>query len=344
MHCVSTKVQDYGNVDSYHTDFCTSPNHTMNTSLLPKSKSSYDRIFDDMVDSNQLLFRLHSHKSSYTFFHPKEKVLVASLHCQKLKEDSTSKELSLLLADLKKEPSSLTLGKDSKAVQKHITSRRNQHFEPSNYISVTFNVLLVLWMWKMRVSSFPQSEGRQDDFRIIVLNSSKLHASGRAKLGTQLLSSETHKEAHRFAQQHEEVIVAKYIQSEAILGSMPLSRLEVFVPSRWKLLETSKGSLESKKLTFLDSLPPLVDKVDFTMVRKSLRFSLALLAPMLVLDEHQRANIASGKEAGCGAIERSRYEDMSPRVEPTCRNEIVPASGPSAAQDGYVTISIQSLP
>ena len=319
----------------------------MNTSLLPKSKSSYDRIFDDMVDSNQLFFRLHSHNSGYTFFHPKEKVLVASLHRQELKEDSTSEELSLLLAGLKKVPSSLTLGKDSKAVQKHITSWRNQvnqHRESSNYISLTFNVLYVLWMWKRRISSFPQSEGRQDDFRIIVLNSSKLRASRRAKLGTQLLSSETHKEAHRFAQQHEEVIVAKYIQSEAILGSMPLSRLEVFVPSRWKLLETSKGSPGSKKSTFLDSLPPLVDKVDFTMVRESLRFSLALLAPMLVLDEYQRANIASGKEAGCGAIERSRYEGMSPRVEPTCRNEIVPASGPSAAQDGYVTISILSLP
>jgi hypothetical protein len=78
------------------------------------------------------------------------------------------------------------------------------------------------------------------------------------------------------------------------------------------------------------------------MVRESLRFSLALLAPMLVPDEQQRANIGSGKEAACGAIEHSRTEGTSPIVEPTCGQEIVPVSGRRVAEDGYV--SIQSLP
>lgn len=197
-------------------------------------------------------------------------------------------------------------------------------------------------MWKRRI---PKSEGRQDDFSIIVLNSSKLHASGRANLATQLLSSdeEKHKEARRFAQHHEEVIVANYIQPEAVLESMPLSRLDDFIPS-WcrKTLVTTKGVPGSNKSTFLDSLPPLVCKVDCTMVRESLRFSLALLAPMLVPGEQKCANIASGKEAGCSDIERSRYEGMSPKVEPTCGHEIVPVSGRRAAQDGYV--SMQACP
>jgi hypothetical protein len=248
------------------------------------------------------------------------------------------------LAALEEAPSSLTLEEDSEAVEKHITSWLNQHSQPSNYISLTFNVLYVLWMWKRRISSFLQYEGRRDDFRIIVLNSSKLRASRRANLGTQLLSSDTekHKEARRFAQHHEEVIVAEYIPSKAILGSLPLSRLEAFVPSRCrKLLETTNG-IPGSKLTFLDSLPPVVDKVDCTMVRESLRFSLALLAPMLVLDEQQRDNITSGKEAGCGVIEHSRYEGMTPRFQPTCGHEIVPVSGRRVALDGCV--AIQTLP
>jgi hypothetical protein len=195
-------------------------------------------------------------------------------------------------------------------------------------------------MWKRRISSYP---GRQDDFSIIVLNGSKLRASKRAKLGTELVSREKHKDAHKFAQQHDEVIVTKYIQSEAVLGSMPISKLEVFIPSWYqKLLETPEDIPGSKKPTFLDSLPPPVDKVDCTMVRESLRFSLALLAPMLVPDEQQRANIGSGKEAGFGAIEDSRSEGMNPMVKPTCGHETVLESGRGMAEGGYV--SIQSLP
>jgi hypothetical protein len=229
------------------------------------------------------------------------------------------------------------LEEDSEAVKRHITSWLNEREEPSNYISLTFNVLYVLWMWKRRIHSIHRSKGRQDDFRIIVLNSSKLRASRPAKLGTQLLSREKHKDAHIFAESHDEVIVAKYIPSESILGSMPISRLEVFIPSWCR--KTTEGIPGSR---FLDSLPPAVDKVDCTMVRESLRFSLALLAPMLVPDEQQRANIGSGKEAACGAIEHSRTEGTSPRVEPTCEHEIVPVSGRKVAEDGYV--SIQSLP
>jgi hypothetical protein len=71
-----------------------------------------------------------------------------------------------------------------------------------------------------------------------------------------------------------------------------------------------------------------VDKVNCTMVRVSLRFSLALLAPMLVPDKQQRADIGSGKEAGCaGATEHSRTEGKSPRVEPACGRETVLVSG-----------------
>ena len=315
----------------------------MSTSLLPKFKLSYNRSFEDMVGRQNLLFRLHSHNRSKTFFHPKEKVLVASLHCRELSEDSSSEELLLLLTTLEKEPPTLTLKKDGEAVQKHITSWSNKCEEPSNYISLTFNVLYVLWLWKRRISSFTY----QDDFRVIILNSSKLHASRpqEVKLGTELLSREIkkHKEAYVFAQSHDEVIVAQYIQPEVTLGSMPMSRLKGFIPSWFQtLLENAEGIPGSDKSTFKDSLPPPVDKVDGTMVRESLRFSLALLAPMLVSDEQQRANIDSGKEAGCGAIEHSRTDGMSPIVEPTCGREMVPVSGCRVAEDGYV--SIQRLP
>jgi hypothetical protein len=308
----------------------------MNTSLLTKSKLSYDRSFDDIADKNRLLFRLHSRNFCRTFFHPKEKVLVASLHCQELSEDSSSEEVSIRLTALDDAPSSesLTLEEDSEAVEKHITSWINHHAGPSNYISLTSNVLYVLWMWKRRISSILQSEGCQDDFRIIVLNSSKLRANRPAKLGTQLLSrvTEKHKDAHRFAQSHDEVIVAKYIHPEVTLGSMSMSRLEVFIPSWCQKLGTTKGT------SFLDCLPPTIDRVDCTMVRESLRFSLALLAPMLVSDREQRANIGTGNEAGCGAIEHSRTEGMNPMVKPTCGREMVLRSGHRVAEDWYVSI------
>ena len=308
----------------------------MNTSLLPKSKLSYERSFDDMLGRRHILFRLHSHTLSWTSFYTNEKVLVASLQCQKLSKGDSSEELSLRLAALEKTSPLSTLMEDSEAIVKHITSWRKQCKEPSDHISLTFEVLYVLWMWKLQIS-LPQSEGRQDDFGIIILNGSKLRG---AKLGTQLLSrkKDTHKEAHRFAEQHDEVIVAKYIQSEAILGSMPMSRLEPFVPS-WcrKLFETG-----SKKSTFRDSLPSAVDRINCAMVRESLRFSLVILAPMLVPIGQQRANISSGKEAGCSADEHSRTESMCPRAEPTRGQETMPVSGHRVAEDRY--LSMQSLP
>ena len=312
----------------------------MNSSLPPKPKSSWDRSFDDMVDRRRwhLLFRLHSHHYCWTFFHPQEEILVASLHREKLSEDSTNEETSLQLIALEEVPSLLNLEEVSEAVEKHITSWCNRIKEPSNYISLTFDVLYVLWSWKWRIPS--QSKGCQDDdFRIIVLNSSKLRASGRAKLGTQMLSSETEKqkEARNFARAHEEVIVAKYIQSEVIIGSMPMSRLEAFIPSWFRgLLETTEGSKKSTS-AFLKSLPPAVpvDKVDRDRIRESLRFSLALLAPMLLPDKQQRANIGSGKEASCGATEHSSTADNGPRVE---SRETVEVSGRRLSTDGYVFI------
>jgi hypothetical protein len=291
---------------------------------------------DDTVDINPLLFRLHSHDYSHTFFHPEKKVLTASIHSNGLKY-SSREEVSLRLATLKEAPSSLTSEEDQEAVEKHITSRKNKSKEPSKFISLTSNVLYVFWAWKRRMSS-----GCPDGFIIIVLESSELRASGRAKPGTEWLLEEKDKSAYKFAKLHEEVIVANYIQSEAILGSLPMSGLESSIPP-WcrKILEHGAGVLGSeKKLTFqesLQTLPDRVDKVDSTRARESLRFALALLAPMLVPGKQRRGNIGSvvGR-----TNEHSRAEGMRPKVDPCPGHETI--SGQSVAEDGYVLI--QSLP
>ena len=290
----------------------------MDTPLHSTSKLSYERNFDDTVVRTPLLFRLHSYKSSRTSFHPKEMVIFAS-H-QGLK-DGNSEEISHRLTTLKDTPSPLISEKTGEAVEKHITSWLKKDRDPSNFISLTFSVQYVFWEWKRRMSNCRPNESPQDDFVVIVFKGLELRASGRAKLGTEWLQKEKHKEAYRFAERHEEVIVAQYIHSEAILGYMPMSRLEKFIP-RWyqNLLEHEKkipGSGE--KSSFQDSLPPAVYKVDCARLQEALRFTLALLAPIFVpalSDEKQRADIES--IVGGGAIGYSRV------------------SGRRAAEDGYV--------
>ena len=290
----------------------------MDTPLLPTSKLSYERTFDDIVDRTTLLFRLHSHKSSRTVFHPKEKVIFASLHCQEL-EDSNSEKLSDHLMALKKK----TLVETSEAVEKHITSWQKKNKDPSNFISLTFSVQYVFWEWKRRMSYWRPSEGPQesgqDDFIVIVFKGLELRYSGRAKLGTEWLQRKKDEDAFRFARSQEEVIVAKYIDSEAILGSASMSKLEDFIPSWYKkLLE------HARETSFQDFLPPVVDKVDCARAHEALRFSLALLAPMLVLGGQHSTDIGSAVGGG-GDIEHSRAEGISPTVEP--RSGLKPCRG-----------------
>jgi hypothetical protein len=305
----------------------------MDTSLLSMSKLSYERTFDDIVVMKPLLFRLHSHKSSRTSFRPEEKVIVASLYCQRL-ENCSSEELSHRLTARKEAPSSLTLEETSEAVEKHITSWRKQNYNPSKFISLTFNVQYVFWEWKRRMSNRRQSERPQDDdFIIIVFKGSELRASGRAKLGTELLQGKKDEHAFRFANIHEEVIVARYIPSEAILGSMSMSELEDFIPSWYKKLLEHRNEIPGSK-SFRDSLPPAVDEVNCARAREALRFSLALLAPMLVPGGQHSADI--GSVVGPGDIEHPSVEGVSPTVEPRSGYETV--SERRAAEDGYVPI------
>jgi hypothetical protein len=204
------------------------------------------------------------------------------------------------LTALEEAPSSLTLEKDSEAVEKHITSWKNKYEEPSRFISLTSNVLYVFWEWKRRMFS-----SYQDDFIIIVLKSSELRASGRTKLGTELLRRKENKVAFRFAEHHEEVIVVENIPSKAILGSMSMSRFEDSIRLRCqKLLEHGKEIPGSeKKLSFQHSLPPQVDKIDSSRVRESLCFALTLLAPMFVPSE-QPDSVGDGE----ASVERLEWE------------------------------------
>jgi hypothetical protein len=184
------------------------------------------------------------------------------------------------------------------------------------------------------MSNRRQSERPQDDdFIIIVFKGSELRASGRAKLGTELLQGKKDEHAFRFANIHEEVIVARYIPSEAILGSMSMSELEDFIPSWYKKLLEHRNEIPGSK-SFRDSLPPAVDEVNCARAREALRFSLALLAPMLVPGGQHSADI--GSVVGPGDIEHPSVEGVSPTVEPRSGYETV--SERRAAEDGYVPI------
>jgi len=72
-------------------------------------------------------------------------------------------------------------------------------------------------------------EGFRDVFDIVVLKSSELCVS--ARLGTEILSRGKCRMAYDFADSAGEVIVAKYIHKEAILGITRISELLEFLPS-----------------------------------------------------------------------------------------------------------------
>ena len=308
----------------------------MGTPLLPEPKSK--RNFDEIVRRTPLLFRLHS-QDSQTFFHPEENILVASLHRQGLK-NNTSEEVLLRLAELEKTPSSLTLKEDNDAVAKHITLWQNDEVS-SNFISLTFDIMYVLWEWKRRMS-YPRQSG--DNFKIIVLKSSELRsgASGGTKLGTELLPKDKpeYENAYRFAQSHSEVIVAKYIRSTAILGSMLMSKLEDFIPPWFQKIPEHEKNIpgSENKPSFSDFLPPEVDEVHYSRAYKSLRFALVLLAPMLVPGGQRPTD--NGSTVGCNAVELPRAEDVDPKIGP--RSGLETVSGKRVAEDGYVLI--QNLP
>lgn len=304
----------------------------MGTPLLSEPKPD-GQTFDEIVRRTPLLFRLHSGHSQ-TLFHREGNVLVASLHHQGLKY-SSSKELSLRLMELEKNPSSSTPEETREAIKRHITSWKDKNYEPSSHISLTFNVLYVFWEWKQRMSR-RQHKNLQNDFTIIVLNGSKLHASAsrKAKLGTEWLpkDSEEFKVAYRFAESHEEVIVDKFIPSAAILGFMRMSELVEFMPPQCQNL------LENKS-TFQKSLPPEMDKFNCAVAHKSLRFALALLAPMLVPGEQQRTDIERA-ETDCKAVGHPSPEGVTPKISPRSDHEAV--SEQRVAEDGYVLT--QNLP
>jgi hypothetical protein len=219
------------------------------------------------------------------------------------------------------------LEENDEAVEKHITSWQKKNKDQSNFISLTFNVQYVFWEWKRRMSYWSPSERPQDDFMVIVFKGSELR--GRAKLGTEWLQRKKDEDAFKFARSQEEVIVARSIDSEAIMGFMSMSKLEDFIPPWYKKLLEHK-----KELGFRGSLPSAVDVVDCARAREALRFSLALLAPMLVPGGQHKADI--GGVVGCSDTEHSRAEGVSPTVEPRSGHETV--SGQRATEDGYVPL------
>ncbi len=184
--------------------------------------------FDDIVNTCPLLFRLHSCGLSQTFFDAERKVLLASRHAQKRKD---SDEVSYDLKGLERKDPLLTLD-NRDAVAEHVSTWAEGKTGPSDFISVTYNVHYVLWEWKRRRSN--QLHWRnvpQDDYIVIVLESSKLR--GRAKLGIEILG-EDQEPAYRFAQFANEVIVADFIRSPIIVGTILMSQVEVFIPSWWE--------------------------------------------------------------------------------------------------------------
>jgi hypothetical protein len=248
------------------------------TSEPPESPLSHERTFDGLVDMKPLLFRLHSPKYSATIFDEKKRVLRASRHASEHRDISEGPSALEALAEF---PSSLTLDEESDAVDRHITSWVKKSKQPSNFISLTFNVLFVLWDWNRR--RFRQTYRSEDDFIIIVLKSSALR--GRAKLGIEMIKDQ---DVYKLTDFAEEVIVASSIQSSAILGTMPMSQLEEFIPSWCQellgSLEEDQVSEEKAQLGFKSFLKkleqPAVQGDDCT--RQSLRFALELLDPMLV--------------------------------------------------------------
>ena len=237
--------------------------------------------FDDIIDANPLLFRLHSPTSSNTRFYAETKVLLSS---RRAKGCNDGQDISIL-KDLDENPSSSTPYEPG-AVARHITCWLDGNTEPSDFISLSFNVCFVLWDWKRRRSHQGQ---REDDFFVIVLKSSKLR--GLAKLGTEIVNKGEHDKACTFTQAFDEVIVADIVRPPAILGTIPLSQLEDSVPSWWEkpLASMSPGSRSEEKIsTFKDFLRKSkvpANKSEDACTGEILRFALALIAPTMMRGE-----------------------------------------------------------
>jgi len=286
-------------------------------------KLSYDRTFDDMADRRPLLFRLHELNSETpaTFFDAEQKIILASRYAPTSKDNSEDLDLPKSLD----ETSSLTL--DEASVAKHVTRWKEENAEPSEFISLTFNVLWVFWEWKRRMSRAYKSVNHDlpgFEFVLFVLESSELR--GRCKLATEVLKRENYREGYNFARSAEEVIVSKVIHKEAILGTKPLSmlRLQGFVPSWWKkplevleIIRSENGAFESFNL-FQSRLNPPAATDD--CVRQSLRFAMALLAPLLVPNLQMCADNERIVESTGRAIDCSQAGGVNTKVDPSNDN------------------------
>jgi hypothetical protein len=269
---------------------------------------------DDIIHTNPLLFRLHSPKFSHTFFHDDSKILFAS---RSWKKDSNSEDILATLKALKEKPISY----DPSAVARHIASWSEGSAKPSDFISLTYNFWYVLWEWKRRrhqqqlwcQSNVPEPE---DDFQVIIFKSSEL--KGRAKLGVEVVNETKNPRAYSFTRAHHEVIVADFIQPPAIVGVMPLSQLQGFIPSwcreQLQSVENVPGSKAREPSSFKVFAQNLREsKKNFSAKEvdgalQSLRFALELLAPILAGSEHwhQRAN----NEGTVDSANRDRPRDQ----------------------------------
>ncbi|KAH9972564.1 hypothetical protein BGW80DRAFT_359503 [Lactifluus volemus] len=242
--------------------------------------------FDDICNgpTQSILFRLHSRSANATSFDERRKRLAASI----LDPRSFSRAVEELSQN--KQSFFIDVEDDVELIQRHINSIADRDRQPSHFISLTLNLLWVLWKWKLLTSM-----GFRDDFQVIVIKSSEL--VGRAKLATEVLQAEReeHRRAYRFADSAEEVIVAKIVQPQAILGAVSLSRITEFIPSwlrgslanvrRRRGFEDDDEVPESSFNTFLEVLNPPND--DVKCMRDSLSLALAILAPMLVQSKQE---------------------------------------------------------
>jgi len=285
--------------------------------------------FDDIIDARPLLFRLHSPTSSNTRFYAESKVLLSS---RRAKECNDGQDISILKG--LDENSSSSTPFEPAAVARHITCWHDSNAEPSDFISLSFNVCFVLWDWKRRRSHQGQCE---DDFFIIVLESSKLR--GLAKLGAEIVNKEEHGKAYTFTQAFDEVIVADIVRPAAILGIIPVSQLEDSVPSWWEkpLASMSSGSQSEEKIsTFKDFLRESkvpTNKSEDACTREILRFALALIVPTMVRGERQHADSDNGSIVNSAAIDRSTEEGKTPKVHRSNQDAM---SEQIAAGEGYV--------
>jgi hypothetical protein len=287
--------------------------------------------FDDIVDANPLLFRLHSPTSSNTRFYAESKVLLSSRRAKALGCNDGPDILVSILKGLDEDPSSSTPFEPA-AVARHITCWHDSNPGSSDFISLSFNVCFVLWDWKRRRSHQGQ---REDDFFIIVLKSSELR--GIAKLGTEIVNKEEHYKAYNFTQAFDEIIVADIVRPAAILGTMPVSRLEGSIPSWWEkpLASMLSGPHFEEKMfrDFLRKLKVPANKSEDASTREILRFALALITPTMVRGKQRHANSDNGSSFYSAAIDRSTEEGKTPRVHHSDQDTM---SEQIAAGKGYV--------